>query len=74
MKELPQNIAHNFRTDFLKITVPFSLQLKFPGCTLEHWCDLTCVFGILQDHAVPTTPTAKNAPVAVGSDIEPSTR
>ena len=28
----------------------------------------------LQDHAVPTTPTAKNAPVAVGSDMEPSTR
>lgn len=25
------------------------------------------------DHAVPTTPTAKNAPVAVGSDMEPST-
>ena len=28
----------------------------------------------IQDHAVPTTPTAKNAPVAVGSDMEPSTR
>ena len=28
----------------------------------------------LQDHAVPTTPTAKTAPVSVGSDVEPSTR
>ena len=28
----------------------------------------------LQDHAVPTTPTAKTAPVSVCSDVEPSTR